>query len=290
MKWQNVKNALLVCNTGIGTSRLLQHQLEGLFSTVDIIGCVSLRDYEQKDLEADFIISTIPLSEKGKPVFVVNPILTDAEKERLLKKVNAFIGIEPQNSSSIAGVMDIIRQHATIKNEESLKSELKQYLQQVSVKKKEVYKPNLKEVLPIEHIQCLPAVTDWKQAIYESAKPLLKKQSVTENYITAMVDVLLEMGPYVVVSPKVAIPHARPQDGVNQLGMTLLQLKKQVPFSENGSKPVNLVIVLAAVDGDTHLKALNQLTKILSKKSLKEELIAAESPEVIYSIIADHSN
>lgn len=283
------KNALLVCNTGVGTSRLLQHQLEGLFSTVDIIGCVSLRDYEEMDLEADFIISTIPLAEKGKPVFVVNAILSDAEKERLLKKVNAFIGIEPQKSNSIAGVMDIIRQHAIIKNEEALKNELKQYLQQVPVKTKEAYKPNLKEVLPIEHIQCLTAVTDWKQAIHESAKPLLENQAVTENYITAMIDVLLEMGPYVVVSPKVAIPHARPQDGVNKLGMTLLQLKKHVPFSEKGSKPVNLVIVLAAIDGDTHLKALNQLTKILSNKSLKEALIAAESPEAIYRIIADHS-
>lgn len=284
------KNALLVCNTGVGTSRLLQNQLEGLFSTVDIIGCVSLRDYEENEQEADFVISTIPLVDKGKPVFVVSPILTDAEKERLLKNVNSFVGTDAAAPSSMAAVMDIIRQHTVIKDESALKNDLKQYLQPGLSKVKEAYKPDLKELLPIEHIQCIPEAADWQQAIHEAAQPLLNEQAITENYIKAMIDALDEMGPYVVISPKVAIPHARPQDGVKKLGMALLQLQKSVSFSGNGTKPVNLVIVLAAVDGDTHLKALHELTKVLSNKHLKERLIAAESPNEIYRLLTDHSS
>ncbi|MDQ0428441.1 mannitol operon transcriptional antiterminator [Planomicrobium stackebrandtii] len=284
------KNALLVCNTGVGTSRLLQNQLEGLLSTVDIIGCVSLRDYEENDQEADFVISTIPLVEKGKPVFVVSPILTDTEKERLLKNINSFVGTDAAAPSSLAAVMDIIRQHTVVKNESALKNDLKQYLQPGLIKAKETHKPDLKELLPIENIQCLSEVVDWQQAIHEAAQPLLNEEAITANYVKAMIDALNEMGPYVVISPKVAIPHARPQDGVKKLGMALLQLKKSVSFSGNVSKPVNLVIVLAAVDGDAHLKALHQLTKMLSNRNLKEKLITAESPNEIYRLLADQSS
>src|SRR5690606_36778323 len=102
------KSVLLVCNNGIGTSRLLQHQLEGLFSTVDVVDCVSLRDFENNSYEVDFVISTIPLEEKGKPVFVVSPILTEIEKEKLLKKVNAFIGVKPVKAHSVEALLSII--------------------------------------------------------------------------------------------------------------------------------------------------------------------------------------
>ncbi|WP_298825050.1 PTS sugar transporter subunit IIA [uncultured Planococcus sp.] len=283
------KNALVVCNTGVGTSRLLQHQLEGLFSTVDIIGCVSLRDYEEMEHQADFIISTIPLAEKEKPVFVVSPILTEAEKERLLKKVNVHLGVKAPQPNSLTVVMDIIRQHADVKDEAALKNELQYYLQQQPLKMKEVNKPDLKDLLPIAHIQCLPTVRDWQEAIRKAAQPLLQEKSITKDYIQAMIDPLLEMGPYVVISPYVAIPHARPHEGVGKLAMSLLQLKEHVPFSQNGTHPVALVIVLAAIDGDSHLKALRQLTKLLNNNKTKNQLMDAESPEEIYSVVASHS-
>lgn len=283
------KSALVVCNTGIGTSRLLQHQLEGLFTTIDIIGCMSLRDYEEKEQQADFIISTIPLAEKEKPVFVVSPILNDEEKERLLKQVIAHMGVESRQPSSIAAVMDIIRQHADITNEAALRNELKQYLQPMPLKTKETNKPDLKDLLPLAHIQCLPEIDDWQKAIDQAAQPLLQEKSITENYIQGMIASLLEMGPYVVISPNVAVPHARPQEGVKKLAMSLLQLKKDVPFSQSGTHPVKLVIVLAAIDGESHLKALRQLTKLLNNKKMKNQMINAESPGEIYKVIASHS-
>ncbi|HAQ08264.1 MAG TPA: PTS sugar transporter, partial [Bacillus bacterium] len=122
------KNALLVCTTGVGTSQLLWHQLEGLFSTVDILGCVSRRDYEKNLYDVDFIISTIPLKEKDKPVFVVSPILTEAEKEGLLQKVNALVDAKPQQRTSIEAVMSIVQKYANVTDEESLQRELKTYL------------------------------------------------------------------------------------------------------------------------------------------------------------------
>ena len=283
------KSALLVCTTGVGTSRLLQHQLEGLFSTVDIIGCVSLREYERNQSDADFIISTIPLTEIDKPVFIVNPILTEAEKESLLKKVNSLLEVEPQKQNSIEAVMDIIRNYADISDEESLQKEIKEHFYETPITSKELYKPHLKDLLKLTHIQTLAEVSDWKKAIQAASQPLLENNYIGEEYVQAMIGNLVKMGPYVVISPKVAIPHARPQDGVKKLGMSLLRLQKSVIFSGKETHEINLIIVLAAIDGETHLKALGQLVKIMSNPEAKDKLIAADSPESIYELIKAYS-
>lgn len=283
------KRALLVCTTGVGTSRLLQSQLEGLFSTVDIIGCVSLREYEKNQNDADFIISTIPLTERDKPVFVVNSILTETEKEILLKKVNSLLEVEPKKQNSIETVMDIIRSYADIKDEESLRQEIKEYYYQTPALAKKLAKPDLIDLLKPSHIRSLPDAPDWKEAIQLASRPLLENSFISEEYVQAMVENLVKMGPYVVVSPKVAIPHARPEDGVKKLGMSLLQLKKSVSFSSKEEHEVSLVIVLAAIDGETHLKALGQVIKIMSSPEIKAKLLSAATPENIYELIRSYA-
>jgi mannitol operon transcriptional antiterminator len=285
----NRKNALLVCTTGVGTSQLLWHQLEGLFSTVDILGCVSKRDYEKNIYDVDFIISTIQLEEKNKPVFVVSPILTEAEKEGLLQKVNALVDAKPQQRTSIEAVMSIVQKYAKVMDEESLQRELKKYLYQPANTSKEMPKPDLKDLLKVENIQVAESAPDWKEAIRLAAKPLLNDGAITNVYIRAMIDTLVKMGPYIVVSPKVAIPHARPEDGVNRLGMSLLRLEKSVPFSDQETHDVQLIIVLAAIDGEAHLKALSQLTNMLSDKDTKEKLIAGDQKERIFELIKAYS-
>jgi len=92
-----------------------------------------------------------------------------------------------------------------------------------------------------------------------------------------------------VIAPKVAIPHARPEDGVNKLSMSLLKLSKAVPFSEKSKHAIQIVIVLAAVDGETHLKALSQLSKMLSDKKNSNQILLANSPEEIFELVNAYS-
>ncbi|WP_040203507.1 BglG family transcription antiterminator [Neobacillus jeddahensis] len=280
------KRALLVCTNGVGTSRLLLHQLEGLFSTVDLIGSVSLREYEKNHYyDVDFILSTIPLEGKEHPVFVVSPILTEAEKESLLKKVIGISATESKSSGSIDALMEIIRKHATVLDQEGLQQDLKQYLSKPEKVGMEVRKPSLKEILPVGSIQLKSEVSGWEEAIRKAAAPLLAAGSITESYIQAMIDNIVKMGPYVVIAPQVAIPHARPEDGVNRLSMSLLKLTKGVSFSEMAQQDIHLVIVLAAVDGEAHLTALSQLTDLLSDEGRFTKLIEAETAAEMFEII-----
>ena len=97
------------------------------------------------------------------------------------------------------------------------------------------------------------------------------------------------MGPYIVIAPKVAIPHARPEDGVKKLSMSFLKLSKAVPFSESKKHDIQIVIVLAAIDGETHLKALSQLTKMFSSPENLNKVLLARSSEEIYDLVHTYS-
>ncbi|MCY7729046.1 PTS sugar transporter subunit IIA, partial [Bacillus safensis] len=96
-------------------------------------------------------------------------------------------------------------------------------------------------------------------------------------------------GPYIVIAPQVAIPHARPEDGVNKLSMTLMSFKQPISFSKDGKKQVRLVIVLAAIDSMSHLKALKQLTMLLSEEKRTKQLIEAEDLASMQELIDQFS-
>ncbi len=121
-------------------------------------------------------------------------------------------------------------------------------------------------------------------------KPLLQTEYISEEYVQEMIANVKKLGPYIVIAPKIAIPHARPESGVKKLGMSLLQLKESVSFSEKQEHAVNLIIVLVAIDNETHLKALAQLSDMLSQPENVDLLIRSNSKEQMLEMIAKYSN
>lgn len=60
----------LVCGSGMATSRMLEARLKSYFqSKLEILACLSYQQYlsldEHKLLEADFLITTVPLPERA---------------------------------------------------------------------------------------------------------------------------------------------------------------------------------------------------------------------------------
>jgi mannitol operon transcriptional antiterminator len=283
------KKAVIVCGNGVSTSRILQTQLENLLSSVDFVSTVSLREYESHEYDVDFIVSTVPLKRKDKPVFLASPILSDIEKETLLSQINMLQSKRRENNPSLKTLINIVKRHAAISNEKALLDDLSQYFYQEKQTIKEPGKPMLNELITLDTIQIKPDVNNWKEAIQIAADPLLNKGYINQNYVTAMIENVLELGPYIVVAPRIAIPHARPEQGVSQLGMSLLSLKKSVSFSEDGKHDVNLILVLAAVDRETHLKAIAQLSRLLSGDEGINTILEADSAGQVLEVINQYS-
>lgn len=279
----------IVCASGVGTSRILQNQLEDLFPSADIEKIISSREYEKLDLTADFVITTTQIPNRGKPVFLVNPILSEPEKANLFKSVHSMIGTHEAKQQPIEGLLSIIRKYAKIENEQSLYREMKQFLYQPALIHKEARKPMLDELLVENHICFTEQVENWEDAIRLASAPLIADQSITPQYVQAMIDSIHELGPYIVVAPQVAIPHARPEFGVCKVGVSLLRIKEGINFSTQEDDKVHLIFVLAALDNDLHLKALSQLTSMLSENDNIQKLITARTAAEITKLIGEYS-
>ncbi|MFD2370591.1 BglG family transcription antiterminator [Brevibacillus sp. GCM10020057] len=292
MRWQGItatvlRRVLLVCANGVGTSRILAQQLEGLFSNIDLLGPITLRQYEQFQDEVDLVVSTTKIANPRHRIILVNPILTDRDKVQLLHQMEAASGRTPAHITAQT-IVDIVKKYAVVEKEGQLAEEIRQVLQQQKQLKRE-RKPMLDELLQDECIQLKDSVRDWREAIRIASEPLLNSRSITEAYVQAMIANVEENGPYIVIAPKVALPHARPEQGVQRVGMSLLRLKQPVSFSETEQREAQLIIVLAAVDNETHLQALSQLSMMLSEENNIDSLIAAADKETILRYITTYS-
>lgn len=278
---------IIVCTNGLGTSRLLESQLEGLFSGVETVGVTSLREYEKMDLNVDFVVSTIPLTDRGIPVFVINPVLSNEDKEQLLKKVNSLLEHSPKEQIfSVETVMDIVKRYAVVEDDEALSKELRRYFHAPIDIESEVMKPNLFELLPPNRIMLKKQVDSWKKAIKVAAEPLLNQGYVRENYISKMIENVIRIGPYIVISDHFALPHASSDDGVIKTGMSMLHLETPVDIL---GKFANVIVVLASRDNEQHLKALSQLRMLFSDKENKEKIIKTTDKNQIVKLIQTYS-
>ena len=139
--------------------------------------------------------------------------------------------------------------------------------------------------LPAENIQIVDSVSDWKQAIRLSAQPLLAKETMTEAYIDAIFNSHQELGPYYVLAPGLAMPHARPEQGAIKNGLSLLHIKQGVSFDAEENDPVYVVIMLCALSGDEHINMITALADIFSDDERLSALLKASSAESIQNVI-----
>ena len=137
-----------------------------------------------------------------------------------------------------------------------------------------------------ERLVCLEvAASDWEEAVRVSVRPLVDAEMVSEAYADAIIRGVREMGPYVVVAPHVALPHARPECGAlgNALGVVTLQ--GPVTFGSEENDPVRYLFPLSATDNDGHLGALQELVELLGRPEFFERLDGAKTPaEVVEAV------
>ncbi|UXR45321.1 PTS sugar transporter subunit IIA [Staphylococcus simulans] len=143
------------------------------------------------------------------------------------------------------------------------------------------------DILTKDKIKVQDQVSDWSQAITEAAQPLLEQDYIETGYIDAMIDSVKEFGPYIVIAPEIAIAHARPEDNVNKVGLSLLKLNESINFAED-SHYASLIFVLSATDNTSHLNVLQSLAGLLGNKEVVNQLLASKNSDEIIEIIKEN--
>ena len=142
----------------------------------------------------------------------------------------------------------------------------------------------VKELIRESLIDVNVEVEDWQEAIRAVGKLLVADGAVEERFVDAMIRVAKEFGPYIVVAPGIALPHARPEDGVIQASIAIIRLKTPVDFGNEENDPVYLVVALAAVDQNQHIEGLKQLAMVLGNEEKIKAIKAAKTKEELVDL------
>ena len=141
------------------------------------------------------------------------------------------------------------------------------------------------EIIELENIRTNVEAKDWRDAVRKAGGLLLKQGAIEETYIEAMINKAEELGPYIVIAPHIAMPHARPEDGVNKTSIAIVTLKEPLNFGHDKNDPVKLVLVLAAKDNEAHLETLANLMGVLGDETRLSKIMNSQSPEDLYSYL-----
>lgn len=144
--------------------------------------------------------------------------------------------------------------------------------------------PALMDFFDRESISIYSSAEDWSQAIDISMRHMLERKYITPGYIQSIKDTTIEIGPYYLLAPGIAMPHARPESGALRTALSLTLLRKGVSFDAE-SPPVHLLIGLAAADADSHISAIQALSEMLCEDDVIHELLHAENIEELTNII-----
>lgn len=278
-------HVIVACHAGIGTSQLLMEKLKKHFN-FQIVDVISSHEAKYVDPQkADFIIATVPLTDCKLDYVIVSPLLSDEDYIRVGNKIDTLrdsrhlpsrIGEREISAKGLLEklspvIHDMVPEFAPQLMKEVRKA-VRSYFNQSVEADAEIFSPYLHHLLPETHIQLDVERSNWRDAVYQSAKPLLDLGYIEERYIDSMIINIEENGPYIVLSKGFAFPHEGIEKGSVKVGMNLIRLKTPVPFGDEEFDPVEFVCCMSAVDHKTHLKAFFNLVNMLQNNEFKDEL------------------
>lgn len=124
----------------------------------------------------------------------------------------------------------------------------------------------------------------WEDAVNVTSQYLEKKGYVTENYSKAIIESTLANGPYYVLCPGIAMPHARPEAGVLKTGLGIHVFTNPIDFGSDMG-PANVLLTLAAKDSDTHIEVIQALSEMLVDEANITKLVTASTKQDVLNII-----
>ncbi|GAA3411170.1 PTS sugar transporter subunit IIA [Paenibacillus hodogayensis] len=119
-----------------------------------------------------------------------------------------------------------------------------------------------------------------------AAGELLAEAGVADrSYTEAMVESYRQKGPYFVLAPGIALPHAKADSGVNEASVSFVRLKQPVRFGHASNDPVDLVFALGSSSSADHIAMLRKLTLLLNDPANIATLRKAGKPEDIQALL-----
>lgn len=274
---------LIICPNGIGTGNMLRNEIASLIPQATEICNLPLSLYDENH-DYDIVISTVVLP-KEKKLVIVHPILTDQDRVTILRNC---MYTDPHAKMQIDEITKIASSYMNHANLLKFQKSLREYYSSIQIPKvpHRNFGQNLSYYLVSSHIQVCDQDIDWEEALRISCEPLLADRSITQNYVEAIINDQKNKGLYMFLADDLVLAHSAIENGVHHVDVSLCTFKKPVRFL-NG-KYARIILVLAAEDQTKHIRILNDVLDIFSKKKSIDQIVDLDSPQEICYYIASH--
>ncbi|MGI6501312.1 MAG: BglG family transcription antiterminator [Anaerostipes sp.] len=263
-KVENEKNekisVTLVCATGRGTAQFMLAKLKQLEDMIEIVGISSSHNMKETETNGtQLIISTIPLDKIELPFIEVRSAMLEEED-----------------------ILDIQRKVIEIRKGN-----------QTNIKEKEIeYNPselNIQgaffELLEEERVEVDYSAADWEDAVRRAGNLLYRTGAVESRYVDEMIKNIKRNGPYIVVCPGTALPHASVEQGVIKEAASILRLKEPIDFHSGNNDPVRYVIAMSIQSAESINRAIYDLIMIFGTETVQKKLDQATDAKMLLNII-----
>lgn len=275
------KKIILVCGLGVGTSKLLEHNLKEKFNMeiVAVIPYYKLDEIINSELEIDLILTTLELKNiYNIPVLKINPLLDEKD----INKISQYGVSKRKRKILLSELLKVIEENP---DREKLikKLEIKfrdDVLDDINNKKEK-----MEEYIHYSDIVMCNESLDWKQAIKMIGKNMKKQGYITDKYIQEMIDNIKKFGSYIVIEEGIAIPHGNISKNVMKNGISLLISKKKVFLPDK--KFVNIFIAFAIKERENQQKVLKFIFELATRENLKENLIKLTNIKNVISYLKE---
>src|SRR5476649_253867 len=138
------------------------------------------------------------------------------------------------------------------------------------------------------NISVINHIEDWQEAVQLAVQPLIDEGAVENRYLQAIYDMHREIGPYYVLGEGIAMPHARPEEGVIRTALSLVIVEEGVEFGSEDNDPVYIIFALSAVDSNSHIDMIASLSRFFCDEHAVETLRLAKDKQQVLDIISQY--
>ncbi|WP_410014435.1 PTS sugar transporter subunit IIA [Sodalis sp. C49] len=135
------------------------------------------------------------------------------------------------------------------------------------------------------NVRLINQAKDWQSAVALSVQPLIDQHAVESRYLQAIYAMHEQIGPYYVLGEGIAMPHARPEEGVIKTALSLVIVSQGVTFGSEDNDPVYVIFALAAVDSHSHIEMIASLSKLFCDEEAVNTLKHARDEQEILAIL-----
>lgn len=264
---------LIVCVNGISTGNMIKREVHKLLPFAEIVGVVAAVHLINAQNICDLIISTVKIN-SIVPSITVHPVLTELDRRSILNhRLVAPRNVEIQKER----LFQIVKKYVNPADYPNLLKDLTVYIQRDMqhdvLGEEEEY--NLLSILDESRICIFPDRCSWQNSVRIAGRCLLDNRSIEPKYLDTMITQLQYYGPYMFLTENVLLAHAKPEDGVNCLDVSMTLFRESVWFSD--SKKAKIIWVLAAEDQEKHLKILQDILTLTGDSKFLSDIENAKS-------------